>query len=99
MAKPAYNHLKKHFIQGSPCSGIVFVSDRKQARLTALDFVTFTAADDNPEQFRPEELDRQEFAKVTETSLASSLEYGIGILHDGLTNQEVTLVKRLFTEG
>ena len=46
MAKPAFNALKRHL---NPCSGqgIVFVSDRKQARLTALDFVTFTATDDN----------------------------------------------------
>jgi pre-mRNA-splicing helicase BRR2 len=27
------------------------------------------------------------------------LEYGIGILHDGLTTAEVSLVKRLYTEG
>ena len=47
MAKPAYNQLRKQFSQGD-CSGIVFVSDRKQARLTALDFVTFTTADENP---------------------------------------------------
>jgi hypothetical protein len=50
MAKPAYNQLKKHFKAGEGsdgCCGIVFVSDRKQARLTALDFVTYTAAEDN----------------------------------------------------
>jgi len=45
MAKPAYNAIKKH--TGSQGQSIVFVSDRKQTRLTALDFVTFTAAEEN----------------------------------------------------
>jgi len=56
MSKPSYNAVKKHLQHadktiedGTPeTSAIVFVSDRKQARLTALDFVTFTAGEDNP---------------------------------------------------
>ena len=56
MAKPAFNQIKKHLAcekDGSKESkAIVFVSDRKQARLTALDFVTFTASDEDPYQFK-----------------------------------------------
>lgn len=102
MAKPAYNQLKKHFKAGEGsdgCCGIVFVSDRKQARLTALDFVTYTAAEDNLYQFKPKDIDTATIQKVSEQSLASALEYGIGILHDGLTTSEVSLVKNLYIEG
>lgn len=104
MAKPAFNHLKKHFAgaasSASATGGIVFVSDRKQTRLTALDFVTFTAADDSPDMFKGnQDIDPSVLTKVQETSLASALEYGIGLLHDGLTIAETNLVKRLYTEG
>jgi len=99
MSKPAYSQLKKHFKTESStdktCSGIVFVSDRKQARLTALDFVTFAAAEEST--FKEGELDN-EIKKITETSLASALEYGIGILHDGLTIAEISIVKKLYAE-
>ena len=56
MAKPAFNHIKDYFkneIAGScKAKAVVFVSDRKQARLTALDFVTFCNRDEEPHQFR-----------------------------------------------
>lgn len=102
MAKPAFNQLKKHFVNSTSnaTGGIVFVSDRKQTRLTALDFVTFTAAGDNPDMFKGgQDLDTKVLEKVSETSLASALEYGIGLLHDGLTTAEINLVKRLYSEG
>lgn len=40
MTKPAYNTIKRHI--GSQGKAVIFVSDRKQTRLTALDFVTYT---------------------------------------------------------
>ena len=44
----------------------MFVSDRKQARLTALDFVTYTATDDNPDQFKGRNIDSATISKVSE---------------------------------
>jgi len=54
MAKPAYNTLKKHIVDDNEQAigqGLVFVTDRKQARLRALDFVNFTLREDNEMQF------------------------------------------------
>lgn len=59
MAKPTYNHIKKHLNSEevsndgiSQGRAIVFVSDRKQARITALDFVSFAACDENSDYFK-----------------------------------------------
>lgn len=51
MERPAYNSLKKNLNENTDSQAIVFVSDRKQARLTALDFITFVASDENPKRF------------------------------------------------
>jgi replicative superfamily II helicase len=59
--------------------------------------VTFTTADENPDQFKSQtEIDEKTLSKITETSLISALEYGIGIIHDGLTSSEISTVKRLY---
>jgi replicative superfamily II helicase len=41
MQRPAYNHIKRALSADDDSQALVFVSDRKQARLTALDFTTF----------------------------------------------------------
>ena len=46
MAKPLFQAIKRHSEQKSV---IVFVSDRKQARLTALDLCTYAMADGSDE--------------------------------------------------
>ena len=48
MAKPAFNQVIRHLGQSTDAKALVFVSDRKQVRLTGLDFVTFSAADEKP---------------------------------------------------
>ena len=48
MNKPAYTAIKIH----SPDKPIlIFVSSRRQTRLTAFDLVAFVAAEDNPKQW------------------------------------------------
>ena len=48
MAKPTYNSILKH----SPRKPvIVFVPSRKQTRLTAIDLLTYAAADNQPDRF------------------------------------------------
>lgn len=48
MGKPVYNAILKH----SPHKpAIIFVPTRKQARLTAIDLLTFTAAEGQPNRF------------------------------------------------
>lgn len=48
MNKPAYAAIQTH----SPLKPVlVFVSSRRQTRLTALDLIAFAAADQRPQQF------------------------------------------------
>src|SRR5690606_3899746 len=51
MERPAYNTLKKNLHQRTDAQGIVFVSDRKQARLTSLSFITFATSDEDSKRF------------------------------------------------
>ncbi|CAB4065806.1 SNRNP200 [Lepeophtheirus salmonis] len=48
MARPVYNAIKRH----SPSKpAIIFVPSRKQTRLTAIELLTYAAADDMPDRF------------------------------------------------
>ena len=54
MNKPCYAAILEH----SPTKpALIFVSSRRQTRLTALDLIAYCASDDNPKQFlhMPEE--------------------------------------------
>ena len=53
MAKPMYNCIVNHAGQRP---AIVFVSSRKQTRITAVDILAFTAAEGKPERFLHAEL-------------------------------------------
>lgn len=48
MGKPTYNSILKYSLE-KPV--IIFVPSRKQARLTAIDLLTYTAADNQPNRF------------------------------------------------
>lgn len=43
--------------------------------------------------------ERSMLAKFSETSTKRCLEHGIGVIHDGLSKQEINLVKQLFNKG
>lgn len=49
MARPAYSAVAAHARGGKPA--ILFVPTRKHARLTALDLLTYAAADGQPKRF------------------------------------------------
>ena len=49
MARPAYTAVSAAAAEGKP--SILFVPTRKQARLTALDLLTYAAADGQPKRF------------------------------------------------
>lgn len=86
------------------------MGDRKQARLTALDFLTFVqseASRDDQRRFININLGTKEenryldsvSSKISEVTVRTTLEHGIGILHDGMSDQEKSLIKRLYQEG
>jgi len=45
------------------------------------------------------DLDEKVIALFSEASLKSCLQYGIGFIHDGLTEKECRLVKQLYKKG
>lgn len=95
MNKPSFRAILQH----SPEKPVlVFVSSRRQTRLTAFDFMSFLAADHNPQRFV--RMDREELSaliqNVRDSSLQNILLFGIGIHHAGLHERDRTLVEELF---
>ena len=101
MQRPAYNAIKK---TPRDTQSIVFVSDRKQARLTALDIITFIGSEANPSDRNRflNTKDESKFATLvkqnirTDQTQRSTLEYGVGILHDGMSEDEKAFVISLY---
>ncbi|KAH8347048.1 hypothetical protein KR059_004486 [Drosophila kikkawai] len=95
MNRPTFQAIRTY----SPCEPtIVFVSSRRQTRLTALDLITFVAGDSNPKQFlhiaeREMELILQ---NIRDQNLKFCLAFGIGLHHAGLQEQDRKCVEELF---
>lgn len=98
MNKPSYAAITTH----SPTKPVlIFVSSRRQTRLTALDLIQFASADDKPRQFLniPEETIEMLISQVTDTNLRHTLQFGIGLHHAGLNDRDRTLVEELFSNN
>lgn len=92
--------------QSQPLRGLVFVPARRQAQLTAIDLVTFAAADGTPELFRrgrgsAATLDAAlaEAGVVDGSALAMCLRAGVGFMHEGTPATERALIERLYGSG
>ncbi|CAD8152858.1 unnamed protein product [Paramecium pentaurelia] len=98
MNKPAYQDIKR-YSDGKPT--IIFVSSRRQTRLTALDIIALAMQEGNEKQYI--QTTEQELAqlcvKVDDTQLKSVLQYGIGIHHSGLDKNDRNIVENLFVQG
>jgi activating signal cointegrator complex subunit 3 len=95
MNKPAYAAIRAHSSQKPT---LIFVSSRRQTRLTALDIVAYAMADDMPRQFlnmTQEEADKH-IASAADPSLKQTLQFGIGLHHAGLCDSDRKLVESLF---
>ena len=99
MNKPAYAAILEH----SPLKpALIFVSSRRQTRLTALDLISYCAADDsnnigmsggnqtNTKQFlhMPEDEIIAIADTLTDRALRDCIVFGIGIHHAGLNNHD-----------
>jgi activating signal cointegrator complex subunit 3 len=95
MNRPAYAAILK-YSRRKPV--LLFVSSRRQTRLTATDLISYCAADENPQQFvrMTEEELQSVLSQVSETNLRHTLQYGIGIHHAGLTPSDKSIVENLF---
>jgi len=90
MNKPAYNAIKK-FSEGKPV--LIFVSSRRQTRLTALDLIALIAAEMSTgnviDQFlnmNSKELDIY-LEHIQDPNLKQTLAFGIGMHHAGLITE------------
>lgn len=98
MNKPAYAAILEH----SPHKpSLIFVSSRRQTRLTALDLISYCAADDNPKQFL--HMPEDEIAAIASTlrdrALRDTIVFGIAIHHAGLDNHDRNVVEELYFNG
>ncbi|XP_034947956.1 putative U5 small nuclear ribonucleoprotein 200 kDa helicase [Chelonus insularis] len=98
MAKPVYNAILR-YAPHKPI--IIFVPTRRQARLTAIDLLTFAAAEGQPSKFfHAEESDIKPFLdRMSDKTLRETLSQGVAYLHEGLSVDDRHLVERLFDSG
>ncbi|KAK4881295.1 hypothetical protein RN001_004614 [Aquatica leii] len=98
MSKPVYNSI----IRYSPHKPvIIFVPTRKQARLTAIEVLTYTSAEGQPNRFfHAEEDDIKPFLdRMSDKTLKETLSQGVAYMHEGLTASDHRLVEQLFDSG
>ncbi|GBG84220.1 hypothetical protein CBR_g38192 [Chara braunii] len=98
MNKPTYMAITTH----SPVKPVlVFVSSRRQTRLTALDLIQFAVADERPRQFiNMEEREIEDtVAQISDTNLKHTIQFGIGLHHAGLSEHDRSLVEDLFARN
>lgn len=98
MSKPVYNAILHH----SPHKPvIIFVPSRRQARLTAIDLLTYTAAEGNPTRFfHADQEDIVPFLeRMSDKALKETLPQGVAYMHEGLSYNDRRLVEQLFDSG
>jgi len=95
MNRPTFQAIRQH----APTSpSLVFVSSRRQTRLTALDLIAYLAAEDNPKQWlhMPEEQMNDILENINDSNLKLTLAFGIGLHHAGLQDRDRRTVEELF---
>lgn len=98
MNKPCYAAIKQH----SPTQPtLIFVASRRQTRLTALDIISYAAADENAKIFLgcSEDFIESVAETIEDEALHHTLTFGVGIHHAGLSNSDRDAVERLFLGG
>ena len=95
MNKPAFNAIITHSPE-KPV--IVFVSSRRQTRLTAQGLITYAAMYENGKKFLRMDEDTLELIlqSVSDPHLRFTLGFGVGLHHAGLPENERKLVEDLF---
>ena len=98
MNRPAYAAICEH----SPTKpALIFVSSRRQTRLTALDLISFCASEDNPKKFlhMPEDEIQMLVDTIKDSALRDTLMFGIALHHAGLDAHDKRVVEELFLDG
>ncbi|KAB1275782.1 Activating signal cointegrator 1 complex subunit 3, partial [Camelus dromedarius] len=95
MNKPTFQAIRSH----SPAKPVlIFVSSRRQTRLTALELIAFLATEEDPKQWL--NMDEREMENiigtVRDSNLKLTLAFGIGMHHAGLHERDRKTVEELF---
>ena len=98
MNKPTYLAIQEHSYDSS---ALVFVSSRRQTRLTAMDLISLAASDERSKSYLqcPEEEMALYLETVRDENLKHTLMFGIGLHHAGLGESDKKLVENLFAEN
>uniref|UniRef100_A0A667ZNW1 Activating signal cointegrator 1 complex subunit 3 n=1 Tax=Myripristis murdjan TaxID=586833 RepID=A0A667ZNW1_9TELE len=77
---------------------LIFVSSRRQTRLTALDLIAYLATEDDPKQWLHQDEREIEdiIGTVRDSNLKLTLAFGIGMHHAGLHERDRKTVEELF---
>lgn len=93
MNKPVYSCIQQ-YSDRKPV--LIFVSSRRQTRLTALALIAFSSLD-NPEQFiNFDEKVVQMIESIKDETLKQTIQFGIGIHHAGINIEDRKIVEELF---
>lgn len=95
MNRPAFAAIKTHAPE-KPV--LIFVSSRRQTRLTAQDLITLCGSEDNPRRFlhMPEDEMEMVLSQIQDESLRLSMQFGIALHHAGLTEGDRRISEELF---
>ena len=98
MAKPTYVAITNY---SSDRPAIVFVPSRRQCRLTAVDLLTFCAADGTTDRFLHAHASdiKNHLKHVNDKALAETLQHGVGFYHEALSKKDKRIVEELFESG
>lgn len=95
MSKPTYQTI----LARSPSKPvIIYVPSRRQSQLTAIDMLTYAAADTQPNRFlNCSEDDIAPFlAKISDETLRETTGNGVAYLHEGTTPKDMKIIQQLF---
>ncbi|KAM3573234.1 hypothetical protein VYU27_004769 [Nannochloropsis oceanica] len=98
MNKPTYQAVMEH----SPRKpALIFVSSRRQTRLTALELISLCAQGEDPKCFlhMPEDEVADMALTCRDAALRHTLVFGVGIHHAGLDDHDRVTVEMLFVTG
>eukprot|EP01059_Diplonema_ambulator_P031908 TRINITY_DN6011_c1_g5_i1.p1 TRINITY_DN6011_c1_g5~~TRINITY_DN6011_c1_g5_i1.p1 ORF type:complete len:2067 (+),score=794.61 TRINITY_DN6011_c1_g5_i1:370-6201(+) len=108
MNKPCFMAIEKHakFVNKNGIETvkpvIIFVSSRRQTRLTGIDLISFLSVSNNPTLFTSEieqdELDHY-VGQCNDEHLRHMLAFGIGMHHAGLTEGDKDIMEHMFVSG
>ncbi|XP_076287780.1 activating signal cointegrator 1 complex subunit obelus [Lasioglossum baleicum] len=95
MNRPTFQAIRQH---SSSSPALIFVSSRRQTRLTAMDLIAYLSAEDNSKRWLhmlDEEIDNITH-HVRDSNLKLTLAFGIGLHHAGLQDNDRKIVEELF---